>query len=68
MAFDVLQKVIQETEGTGKNPMAVMLGRRGGLKGGAARVARMTSEELRESAKRAAVARWNAHKDKEPDT
>jgi hypothetical protein len=34
MAFDALQKVIQQTEGTGKNPLAVALGRLGGLKGG----------------------------------
>lgn len=35
------------------------LGRRGGLKGGAARAASMTSEQRSSVAKRAAAARWN---------
>jgi hypothetical protein len=42
----------------GKDPAAVALGRRGGLKGGKARAAKMTAEERRESARRAAQARW----------
>ena len=43
----------------GKNPAAVELGRKGGLKGGKARAAKMTPEERSESARRAAAARWN---------
>jgi hypothetical protein len=42
----------------GKNPAAVALGRKGGLKGGKARAAKMTAEERSASAKRAAEARW----------
>ncbi len=42
----------------GKDPAAVALGRRGGLKGGKARAERMTPEERSESARRAAQARW----------
>ncbi|MDA8292509.1 MAG: hypothetical protein M0Z33_12650 [Actinomycetota bacterium] len=42
----------------GKNPAAVELGRRGGLKGGKARAAKLTSEERSEIARRAALARW----------
>ncbi len=42
----------------GKDPAAVALGRKGGLKGGHARAAKMTPEERRESAKKAAAARW----------
>jgi hypothetical protein len=42
----------------GKDPTAVALGRRGGLKGGKARAAKMTAEERSEAAKRAAQARW----------
>ena len=42
----------------GKDPAAVALGRRGGLKGGKARAASMTPEERREAAKKAATARW----------
>ena len=41
-----------------KNPAAVELGRRGGLKGGKARAAKMTPEERSESARKAAKARW----------
>jgi hypothetical protein len=42
----------------GKDPAAVELGRRGGLKGGKARAAKLTPEERRESARKAAEARW----------
>lgn len=42
-----------------KDPAAVALGRRGGLKGGKARAARMTPEERRDAARRAAQARWS---------
>lgn len=41
-----------------KNPMAVALGRKGGLKGGYARAAKMTPEERSESARKAVLARW----------
>jgi hypothetical protein len=37
---------------------AAELGRRGGLKGGRVRSERMTPEERRESARRAAIIRW----------
>ena len=42
----------------GKNPAAVELGRKGGLKGGKARAEKMTAEQRVESARRAAQARW----------
>jgi hypothetical protein len=42
----------------GKNPAAVELGRKGGLKGGKARAAKMTSKERSEAARKAANARW----------
>ena len=57
-AFAVLQQVIRETEGTEKDPIAVMLGRRGGLKGGRARAAKLSPERRQEIAKKAAAARW----------
>jgi len=41
-----------------KNPAAVALGRMGGLKGGKARAAKLTAEQRREIALRAAEARW----------
>jgi hypothetical protein len=43
----------------GKDPAAVALGRKGGLKGGKARAAKMTAEERSASARKAAVARWS---------
>lgn len=43
----------------GKNPAAVMLGRRGGLKGGAARAEKLTAEQRTEIARLAATARWS---------
>jgi general stress protein YciG len=41
-----------------KNQAAVELGRKGGLKGGAARAASMTPEKRAEIARKAAKARW----------
>jgi hypothetical protein len=41
-----------------KNPHAVALGRKGGLKGGAARAANLTPEQRSEIAQAAAKARW----------
>ncbi len=41
-----------------KDPAAVSLGRRGGLKGGAARAASLTPEQRSEIAKKAADKRW----------
>jgi hypothetical protein len=41
-----------------KDPAAVALGRKGGLKGGKARAARLTKEQRSESARKAAEARW----------
>jgi hypothetical protein len=67
LAFDAVQRVVALTEGSErpqKDPAAVALGRRGGLKGGPARVAKMTKEQLRASALKAARARW----DRKPDS
>lgn len=45
-------------EESGKNPHAVALGRLGGKKGGPARAKRLTPEQRKEIAKKAAEARW----------
>jgi hypothetical protein len=45
----------------GKNPAAVALGRLGGAKGGVARAAKLSPQERREAASRAAAARWANH-------
>lgn len=42
----------------GKNPHAVALGRLGGLKGGKARASKLTAEQRKGIAKKAAGARW----------
>jgi hypothetical protein len=42
----------------GKDPAAVALGRKGGLKGGKARADSMTAKQRQAIAKKAAAARW----------
>ncbi|WP_270886542.1 hypothetical protein [Pedococcus sp. 5OH_020] len=46
----------------GKDPAAVALGRKGGLKGGKARAAKLTPEQRSQIAKKAAAARWGARR------
>ncbi len=48
----------ERAEPAEKDPAAVALGRRGGLKGGHARAQALTPEQRKESAKKAAEARW----------
>ena len=43
-----------------KDPAAVELGRRGGLKGGKARAAKLSAKRRSEIARRAAQARWQS--------
>ncbi len=66
-ALDVVRHATEEPEpepaaetppATEKDPAAVALGRKGGLKGGKARAAALTSEQRSEIAKKAAAARW----------
>ena len=45
-----------------KNAAAVALGKLGGAKGGKKRAATMTAEERKESARKAAEARWKSRK------
>lgn len=42
----------------GKDPAAVALGRKGGLKGGKARALKLSAERRREIAREAALKRW----------
>lgn len=68
MAHSIMQAIasgdMPQTE-DGKNPLAVALGRMGGLKGGKARAAKLSARERSESAKRAAQARWTKQKESE---
>jgi len=50
---------VPETAKPEKDPAAVSLGRRGGLKGGKARAAKLSPEQRKEIAKKAASARWH---------
>jgi hypothetical protein len=54
----------QDDADAGKDPAAVALGRKGGLKGGRARAEKLTPEQRSEIARKAARARW----DKSPET
>jgi hypothetical protein len=45
-----------------KDPLAVELGRRGGLKGGVARAANLSPERKKEIAAKGAAARWGQRK------
>lgn len=47
----------------GKDPAAVALGRKGGLKGGSARALSLTPKKRMEIAKKAATSRWRAKAD-----
>jgi hypothetical protein len=55
-----ITRLVQDVVG-GKNPAAVTLGRRGGLKGGKARAAKLSPEERSAIAKAAAESRWRAN-------
>lgn len=61
-AFEILQAVTGEPSKKKalpeKNPAAVALGRLGGLKGGKARAAKLTTKQRKAIATQAARARW----------
>lgn len=61
-AFSVLQKMFKQAQAEGKDPLAVALGRRGGLKGGKARAEKLSDAERTASARKAAQARWKRPK------
>jgi hypothetical protein len=59
LIVDIATGEVEEPDpDAGKDPAAVALGRKGGLKGGKARAEKMTAEERSEAAKRAAEKRW----------
>jgi hypothetical protein len=67
-AFRVVQEATEEKEPEppqdkpqGKNPNAVALGRLGGLKGGKARASKLSPEQRKEIAKKAAEKRWDTN-------
>ena len=59
-------RVVEEAIGDslshkGKNPAAVALGRKGGMKGGKARAEKLSPERRKEIAQRAAAKRWSTN-------
>jgi hypothetical protein len=62
---DVATGAVEDREPTpeeqGKDPAAVALGRKGGLKGGKARAASLTAKQRSLAAKKAAKARWESN-------
>jgi hypothetical protein len=55
----------EQSPDVGKDPAAVALGRRGGLKGGRARAASLSAQQRSESARAAAQARWSKHRSRD---
>jgi hypothetical protein len=62
LMIDIASGEVEDREPTpeeqGKDPAAVSLGRKGGLKGGKVRAEKLSPEQRRESARRAVRARW----------
>jgi hypothetical protein len=59
LVIDIATGEVEDRTGDeDKNPAAVELGRRGGLKGGKARAKKLSAEERSASARKAAAARW----------
>ncbi len=63
LAYSVVQKLTGQSQDEKpepeKNPAAVALGRLGGLKGGKARAAKLTTKQRKTAARKAAQARWS---------
>lgn len=55
---EAVGEAVPQTDGTAKDPAAVELGRKGGLKGGSARAKKLSAKRRSEIARKAAEARW----------
>jgi hypothetical protein len=55
---DIATGQVEDSEPDERNPAAVELGRKGGLKGGRVRADRLTPEQRKEIARKAAQKRW----------
>lgn len=58
MKKDINQAAADIVKQATKDPLAVALGRRGGLKGGLARAKSLSAKRRKEIAKKAVAARW----------
>lgn len=63
LAASIVQAATEGEPEDTRDPAAVALGRKGGLKGGAARAAKLSPEERSEIARKAAAKRWAALKE-----
>ena len=64
---EIAARILEESTGIsteGKNPLAVALGRAGGLKGGKARANNLSAKKRKEIAQKAARARWSKRRKK----
>ena len=59
-----ITRLAEAVESNGKDPAAVALGRKGGLKGGKARAEKLTAEQRSAAAKKAAQTRWSRANDR----
>jgi len=59
LASQIVEEATSKSENSTKNPNAVALGRLGGIKGGKARASKLTPEQRKEIARKAALARWS---------
>ena len=59
-AVEHVERLVDEA--LGKNPAAVALGRKGGLKGGKARMSTLTQEQRRQLGLKGARSRWGKGK------
>jgi hypothetical protein len=59
LGIEMTEGTIIEWKKVDKHLAAVELGRLGGLKGGKARASKLTPEQRKESARKAAKARWS---------
>lgn len=67
IAKSIVDQTISESEGVPlKDPSAVERGHLGGLKGGKARAEKLTPEQRRQIAQKAAKARWQQSKQETP--
>lgn len=61
LAFSIVEQATSSAkESHQKNPAAVELGRLGGLKGGHARAKKLTAEQRKAIARKAALSRWKS--------
>jgi hypothetical protein len=58
LIVDIATGEVEDYADDGKDPSAVELGRRGGLRGGRVRSEKMTPAQRSASARKAATARW----------